>query len=434
MEYGQFIKILEGENLNRKQTVEQLKEIIQQYPYFQTAHILLAKALQEQNNIDFDRALKLAAIYAGDRSLLFDYINKASQSATGGLLEEPFAEMEKEETPKEIFETKIPEPVISAPTFIKKEEPYKEYFSEEEILGIEDEEEKEEKVYDPHDLIRKRLSEILGVPPTTTKEEPVIEQPEKTEVNEPTASSSEIKAEEKKEGVKPEPVEAKTEAAIGVSIESPKEEIIAREAEKAKDDPLSRMEVEYAMEASILESLEKLPPLPQKPKEIIPDIQIPAPRIQKAEAEVTTDKAESTSARSFTEWLRAISTKPFHNYSEVHSVPDVEHIKPDKPLVAEEEATEPVSTEDDLIDKFIAAEPRIVPTKAEFYSPINQAKKSIMEHEDVVSETLAKIYRDQGHLDRARWCYQRLMLVHPEKSAFFAALLKEIDEINKEDL
>ena len=48
MEYGQFVKILEGENLNRKATVEQLKEIIRQYPYFQTAHILLAKALHEQ--------------------------------------------------------------------------------------------------------------------------------------------------------------------------------------------------------------------------------------------------------------------------------------------------------------------------------------------------------------------------------------------------
>jgi hypothetical protein len=435
MEYAQFIKMLEGENLGRKETVKQLKEITQQYPYFQTAQVLLAKALHEQNNIDFDTALKLAAVYAGDRAFLFDYITKESNStATSNqeYAEEPIAEIKKEETSKKIFETKIPEPVIPtpAPSFIK-EYPYTEYFSEDEISGIEEDEEKEEKVYDPHDLIRKRLSEILGAPSTPSKEEPNVPPKAQDEdvISEPIIPSSEIKIEEQKE-VKPEPIQTKTEP------ESPKEEIISKEAERAKDDPLSRMEVEYAMEASILESLEKLPPLPQTPKEkSIPEIQ-PFSKIETTEATETASANSDnvSSPRSFTEWLRTISPKPFHNYIEVHSVPDVKHIKVDEPLVPEEEAIETSSTEDELIDKFIATEPKIVPSKTEFYSPISQAKKSLIEHDDVVSETLAKIYRDQGNLARARWCYERLMLLHPEKSSFFAALLKEIDEINKEDL
>ena len=51
-----------------------------------------------------------------------------------------------------------------------------------------------------------------------------------------------------------------------------------------------------------------------------------------------------------------------------------------------------------------------------------------MDHKDAVSETLAKIYLQQGHPQKARWCYEKLILLHPEKSAFFAALLKEIPE------
>ena len=435
MEYGHFIKILEGENLNRKATGDQLKEIIQQYPYFQTAHILLAKALHEQNNIDFDRALKLAAVYSGDRALLFDYINKkqASQTqATEEVMEEPLVEVEKEEPQPKIFETKIPELVAIPPTFIKKEEPYTEYFSEEEILGIEDEEPKEEKVYDPHDLIRKRLSEILGT--TEPVEEVRLEIQKSGKPVEEISVQTKIKAEEKEE-LKSQSIEINATTPIVTLPESPKEEIISREAEKATD-PLSRMEVEYAMEASILEALEMLPLFPQKEKDKpIPQLKS-GPKIEKdEEKKTTTADADTTSSfHSFTDWLRAVSPKPFHNYSEVHSTTEVRKVEVEVPSLSEEELIEPASSEEELIDKFIAAEPKIVPSKTEFYSPINQAKKSLMEHDDVVSETLAKIYKDQGNLVKARWCYERLMLVHPEKSSFFAALLKEIDDINKEDL
>jgi hypothetical protein len=435
MEYGQFIKILEGEKLNQKETVNQLKDIIQLYPYFQTAHILLAKALQEQNNIDFDRVLKLAAVYAGDRSVLFDYINKKETRAAAEI-SELVSYSQIEEEVKETPEVKVAEPAIPTPSFIKKEEPYKEYFSEEEILGIEEEvEEKKEKIYDPHDLIRKRLSEILGASPSTTKEEPIIEQPGKIEHKEPTVPLSEIKVGDKREEVKAESdTGIPEEKSAFAEASADKEGIIAKEAEKA-NDPLARMEVEYAMEASILESLGKLPPLPQKPKEKpIQENEHPS-RSEKEKVEPSIAKADITSHRTFNDWLRAISPKPFYNYMEVHSVSDSKNVKADESLlIPEEEPIENASTEDELIDRFIATEPKIVPSKTDFYSPINQAKKSLIEHDDVVSETLAKIYRDQGNTAKARWCYERLMLLHPEKSSFFAALLKEIDYLNKEDL
>ncbi len=54
------------------------------------------------------------------------------------------------------------------------------------------------------------------------------------------------------------------------------------------------------------------------------------------------------------------------------------------------------------------------------------AEKSVSENKDVLSETLARIYVQQGHREKAIQMYQRLSLAFPEKSAYFAA---EIDKL-----
>ncbi len=80
----------------------------------------------------------------------------------------------------------------------------------------------------------------------------------------------------------------------------------------------------------------------------------------------------------------------------------------------------------DLIDKFIREEPRISPSKSTFYSPSNMAKKSILEPDDLVTETLANIYAQQGNFKKAISFYQKLSLKFPEKSRYFAALIEEL--------
>jgi cytochrome c-type biogenesis protein CcmH/NrfG len=50
----------------------------------------------------------------------------------------------------------------------------------------------------------------------------------------------------------------------------------------------------------------------------------------------------------------------------------------------------------------------------------------------MVTETLARIYVKQGNLPKAIDAYRRLALKFPEKSAFFAALSKELEgQLNK---
>lgn len=54
---------------------------------------------------------------------------------------------------------------------------------------------------------------------------------------------------------------------------------------------------------------------------------------------------------------------------------------------------------------------------------------------DFCTETLAQIYAEQGYFEQARKIYAKLILAFPEKSAYFASLIKELDQlINNQSL
>lgn len=54
------------------------------------------------------------------------------------------------------------------------------------------------------------------------------------------------------------------------------------------------------------------------------------------------------------------------------------------------------------------------------------AEKSVSENEGIMSETLAKLLAQQGYRDKAIHMYQRLSLVFPEKSDYFAAQIEKL--------
>ena len=83
----------------------------------------------------------------------------------------------------------------------------------------------------------------------------------------------------------------------------------------------------------------------------------------------------------------------------------------------------------ELIDKFILENPSISRPKAEFYNPISVAQNSIIDQENIVSETLAKIYEKQGYIEKAISIYEKLSLKYPEKSRYFAAQIEELKKV-----
>ncbi len=79
-----------------------------------------------------------------------------------------------------------------------------------------------------------------------------------------------------------------------------------------------------------------------------------------------------------------------------------------------------------IIDRFIDEEPRITPVRATIYNPVNMARKSTIQPDDVVTETLAMIYAQQGNYEKAISFYEKLSLKFPEKSVYFASLIQEL--------
>ena len=61
-----------------------------------------------------------------------------------------------------------------------------------------------------------------------------------------------------------------------------------------------------------------------------------------------------------------------------------------------------------------------------YNNPVNMARKSVQESDELVTETLAAIYAQQGNFEKAISFYEKLSLKIPEKSAYFAALIKDL--------
>ena len=122
------------------------------------------------------------------------------------------------------------------------------------------------------------------------------------------------------------------------------------------------------------------------------------------------------------------------NTKEKHSFSEWLKLTKAKPIERKEEALKQVQTLEDkvnLIEQFVTKE-RSKTKKKEFFSPINQAKKSLEDKMTFVTETLARVYLEQEHYEKAKLAYQNLSLKYPEKSSFFASQIELIEKLLKD--
>ncbi|MBK9176122.1 MAG: hypothetical protein IPM46_07260 [Flavobacteriales bacterium] len=81
-----------------------------------------------------------------------------------------------------------------------------------------------------------------------------------------------------------------------------------------------------------------------------------------------------------------------------------------------------------LIDRFIRQDTPDIPPKPAFFTPQQAGRKSLDDTTGLVTETLARIYEQQGNTAKAIETYRRLALKYPAKSAYFAALSKALED------
>lgn len=79
-----------------------------------------------------------------------------------------------------------------------------------------------------------------------------------------------------------------------------------------------------------------------------------------------------------------------------------------------------------IIDKFIKEKPSIQKPTTEFYSPSKMAMRSITDDGEFVSETLAQIHVKTKNYEKAVKVYEKLSLIYPEKSNYFAEIIKSL--------
>ncbi len=156
-----------NQTLNQFSTTE-LENLIEKFPYFQQAHLLLAKKYQQQSNPKFDQQLQLAALYTQDRELLFSIFNEKEiaihvsvQQLTEEINAQAFADVPAVEEQPVVEETKpeTVEPVLEA------QQPEVELVVEEKIEAV----------------VEKKEAEVTltELEPVTENSEPLINETER---------------------------------------------------------------------------------------------------------------------------------------------------------------------------------------------------------------------------------------------------------------
>jgi hypothetical protein len=118
---------------------------------------------------------------------------------------------------------------------------------------------------------------------------------------------------------------------------------------------------------------------------------------------------------SFSEWLKLTTARP---------------------IIREEtkKTSNPTNSNFDLIDKFIQENPKLKPTKSLITDDYEEDLTHQMIHapENLMTETLAKVYLQQNNYHKALQAYKILSLKYPEKSGFFADQIRSINNyLNK---
>ena len=82
-----------------------------------------------------------------------------------------------------------------------------------------------------------------------------------------------------------------------------------------------------------------------------------------------------------------------------------------------------------ILNKFIRNKKN---SSTKFFKASEVANNSLKENEELITPTLAKIYFQQGHYDKAERAYQKLCLRYPKKNSLFAEKIKLIKKVKKE--
>ncbi len=286
---------------------KQLEDVLEEYPYFQSARALHLKGLKNLNSFKYNNALKITAAYTTDRDILFDFITSPE------FLQDSIADTISGKTPlrdREIISEEVPSTPIQDTVMI------------------------EESADEPLPRSVKDADAILD-PSLFTSKDPEVD----------------------------------------------------------KDIARSKKKAEAAL-----------------------DIGKPIPFTKKEKY-------------SFGEWLQLTTLKPVRNTGKAGGR---ETYKGKEEIYFPLEEVQEKQKKNALIDKFIAANPKIVPGNSES-GKVDLKGSDTLDGNELMTETLARVYLEQKKYQNAIQAYRILSLKYPEKSGFFADRIKAVEKLQQEN-
>ncbi|MCF8373049.1 MAG: hypothetical protein K9H64_15625 [Bacteroidales bacterium] len=340
MSREQFYTYLENPALLNDNSLKVMEDIITEYPYFQTAHLLYLKNLHDIGHLKFNKQLRISSSFVGNRKILYSFLHPHSENS------EEEANLEQGQEFSSNVETDKPSVIEKA-------------FKKASVLSS------DQKLFE-------------GI---SSEDKAITGKTEKTEKDQ--------------HGIR---------------------EWLGHELLKKLDE-----EPQHILDLSEpQETIQKKKNLLESTSETIelndvhaPDKEIPDPvnRIDKIARE----------KHSFDDWIKLLSQPGSKVMVQQKSEEEKKNESP--PTRNDQQA---------LIDNFIKADPRIAPPLHSEKQQKDISESSIEDSDDFITDTLAKIYINQKHYNKALLAYEKLSLKYPEKSIYFAHQIEKIKDLKNE--
>lgn len=368
MNKPELIQLIQHPDLPSAKHTSALRQVLNDFPYFTNAQVLLSQALKNEGHYEYEKYLKQTALAVPDREVLYYYLHQLAPHwetvAAPAQLHEPIDIQHTNNVIQHepILPEQEPEIIINTEPEIAPNEPA--------ATAIESE------VVHSSDMIIQATSPVIFPDP------------------EAHLSADELEAEDTINSLLENPLSA-----------------IAPTTEIQEEEQYTEQETENAgvdEEHSFMEWLQLASGKHHTPPK----------RDNKPEAEISTPEAIIPPV---TQTPPALTTE---QVPEKPALPPVSEVT--KAEIAEAVNKSNVNDFHNILDKFIRENPSISRPKAEFFNPVNMAKQSVEEDEELVTETLANLYYKQGNHRKAIRAYEKLCLLYPSKMTYFASLIQKI--------
>lgn len=426
---------------------EDLITLVKKYPYCSTLHLLLIKHLHVHNSPDYQNQLAYAAAYANDRKALFRLIYESGSVKDSGSSISPqdFNEHFSEsvttllnqgadvDTSSKAYDAQIENESREAPENSESRalEELEAERNEQIVATIQDELATWSETGAGEVLMNEQVEE--------ENEEELVDEHTDPEMLSVANIEHELIEHDINEAVKEKDIELLSESLAAI------EPVLSDNPISSSDEHSAEMESIAQIEQTIASQL------PDESSNL------------ESSSSPTAAPSKTSTKKSFSDWLKSLSSSTIHQITtppkepqkiqpqntstslelqiENHSGSDELNIlndqyREEQALVyfkeTEEDLNKIIEEEIKHIDEFVQTQADVAPIKNESLdiSVAELARRSLDDSQEIITETMARVFAAQGKFKRAIDILQKLELLHPEKRLYFAALIEEFKKQN----